>query len=114
MIEVTERFVKNYHARYKGNYPMPKWGRFCIELLKRGYKVQLHPAKTTVSKYIYVTYKDQTVKVRFSNHKPAFQKQIHKDCDYYVGAIYGGAYSKMEEVMSKIILKMEGKRDNES
>lgn len=74
----------------KRNFPKQKWIIFCEAMLDEGYEVYLYEAKTTVSKYITVVGGSKSFKVRFSNHKPNKQKEIFKDCDFFVGMTHLG------------------------
>ena len=69
-------------AKMKG-FPKPKWITFCEVMLRRGFAVSLHEAKTTVSKYIYVSKYGEQFKVRFSNHGPNWKRA--SDCNFVVG-----------------------------
>lgn len=67
-------------------YAKPKYIKFCEQLLKHGYSLELYEARSTFSKYITVRREgDKTYKVRFSNHKPNLLKEKRGDCDYFVG-----------------------------
>jgi len=92
LTEITQEKLDSYKPRYlKGGYPVPKWIVFCEGALKLGFKVSLHRAHTTFSKYIFITGRDgATKKVRFSNHKAAYYKEVAGDCDYYVGVGHQG------------------------
>ena len=66
-------------------YGKAKWIIFAEKLLKQGYKIRLYEAKWTFSKYLTVEKDDKKFKVRFSNHKPAREKELNNDCDFFVG-----------------------------
>jgi hypothetical protein len=68
-----------------GKYPISKWVLFCNFLLENKFKVKLHKARSTVSKYILVQKGKKEYKVRFSNHKPSYGMELTKDSDFYVG-----------------------------
>src|SRR5690606_37361076 len=71
----------------EGGYPVSKWITFCEHLLGLGFAVYLHEARTTRSKYVYVTRggRGGAFKVRFSNHRPAMSQEDRGDSDFYVG-----------------------------
>ncbi len=72
-------------------YAPPKYLQFIEAMLIAGYKVSLHEAYETHSKYVTVHGgHDLQFKVRFSNHKPIYQREIAKDCDFFVGVTHTG------------------------
>lgn len=71
-------------------YSIPKWIIFCDRLLRKDLNVELYEAKSTVSKYIHISNKSKKYKVRISNHKPSYTKEMDNDCDYFVGVTYTG------------------------
>ena len=73
------------HSAYYG-YKKQKWIEFCEVMLAEGYQVSLYEARETVSKYVTVTDPILGVgfKVRFSNHKPIKQREVERDCDFFV------------------------------
>lgn len=92
-----ERFKKNMHLarvmntkkidalieNYPKQYPTPKYLKFVKALLETGWGVSVYEAR--VSKYVFVTKGDLIYKIRFSNHKPLYHKELENDCDFYVG-----------------------------
>lgn len=66
-------------------YPIPKWIIFCETMLHHGWGVFLYRAQTSVSKYVYIKYAGLEYKIRFSDHKPAREREEIQDCDYFVG-----------------------------
>lgn len=90
----TALIVERQRRAQEGEYPLPKWVMFCEELLNRGYELTLYEARETFSKYITVRDANNrthpTFKVRFSNHKPIYQREIAKDCDFFVGVTHTG------------------------
>lgn len=68
---------------YPSKYPTPKYLLFIKRMLELGFEVKIYVAK--VSKYVFVITPNNTYKIRFSNHKPAYHKQMQEDSDYYVG-----------------------------
>lgn len=71
--------------RTSKKYGKQKWIIFAEELLNSGFEVQLYEARKTFSKYLTVKRGDRQYKVRFSNHKPIFRRELNKDCDFFVG-----------------------------
>lgn len=88
--------------RKKSEYPEPKWIMFCETMLDEGMTLSIYESKTTVSKYIWVSRGQLTVKVRFSNHRPNNVMQQVEDCDYYVG-VSNGKVITTEQVIEKIL-----------
>lgn len=72
-------------SKISKQYGKAKWIIFCEILLTEGYTLYLYEVSKTVSKYITISKGNQTFKVRFSNHKPAFSKEFNNDSDFYVG-----------------------------
>ena len=73
-------------ALQKAGYDKPKWIGFCELLLGHGYSLSLYEARQTFSKYITVSKPGwPSYKVRFSNHKPIYQRELAGDCDFFVG-----------------------------
>lgn len=105
---VTDKLIDNFKERYKNSrYSLPKWIRFCETMLNRGYKVSVYMAKTTFSKYVYVSDGKKTVKIRFSNHKPNYSNEMEKDSDFYVG-VNNKVVTTTEQVIPQIIKALEG------
>lgn len=85
---VTKDMLRSRAESNKINgYSVPKYIKFCEQLLKHGYTLELYEARSTFSKYITVKREgtNKSYKVRFSNHKPNLTKEINGDCDYFVG-----------------------------
>ena len=80
--KVTPELLK---SKISKEYGKAKWIIFCEILLQEGYTLFLYEATKTFSKYITVCKKGKCFKVRFSNHKPAFEKENSNDSDFYVG-----------------------------
>ena len=70
--------------QYPKKYPTPKYLLFIKQMLESGWRVKLYVANQ-VSKYVFIIKGDDVFKIRFSNHKPKFWKEIESDCDFYVG-----------------------------
>jgi hypothetical protein len=79
--KITQEFLD---SRIHPIYGKAKWMLFCEELLP-DYDLYLYEARRTFSKYITVKRGDNSFKVRFSNHKPNLERELHKDCDFFVG-----------------------------
>lgn len=95
---------KPYYTR-KG-YPIPKWVVFAETMLKHGWKVSLHEARRTVSKYLHVKKrvdnKTTRYKIRFSNHKANYHTEHNGDSDIYVGIGNKGTITT-EEVLLQLL-----------
>jgi hypothetical protein len=100
------RIEENYKAR---GYSAPKWLEFSRFMLGKNYKVFLYRAKSTVSKYVYVRNPRNKVqvKIRFSNHKPNYNKEIQNDSDFYVGVFNNGVVTT-ESVIPLVVNRLEG------
>lgn len=72
--------IKNYPKQF----PTPKYLLFIKQMLENGWQVKLYVANK-VSKYVFIIKGDDVFKIRFSNHKPIYGKELENDCDYYVG-----------------------------
>lgn len=90
---------------YPKKYPVPKYLTFIRDLLQDGWQVKLYKAGK-FSKYVFVMKNEQVFKIRFSNHKPIYEKEIENDCDYYVGISHTQAH-KTEEILKIIQEKVE-------
>lgn len=66
-------------------FKTPKWIVFSRVLMRRGFVVYLYEAQFTVSKYLNVTKRAKSFKVRFSDHAPIPEREAAKDCDFFVG-----------------------------
>lgn len=67
-------------------YVKPKWIGFCETMLAKGYVLTLYEARETFSKYITVSKSGfKPYKVRFSNHKAIYAREMNGDCDFFVG-----------------------------
>ena len=67
-----------------------KWIRFCQFFMERGFEVRLYEATNSVSKYVTLTRKGSSFKVRFSNHMPIERREANRDCDFFVGVTHYG------------------------
>lgn len=88
-------WIENYPKKYA----TPKYYLFMKTMLERGWIVKLHEVR--VSKYVFVIKDDLVYKIRFSNHKPLFAREIENDCDYYVG-ISHNQVSTTEQIIKKL------------
>jgi hypothetical protein len=85
---VTREFLtKRADRQTNAGYTPAKWIGFCQTLLDLGLEVGLYEAQTTVSKYIYVSRpgRSRVLKIRFSDHRPNYQKEVNNNCDFFVG-----------------------------
>jgi hypothetical protein len=108
------RFKKNFHIatvcraekiaklieHYPKQFPTPKYLLFIKQFIEAGWQVKLY--KAGVSKYVFVYNQSEIYKIRFSNHKPLYSKEIENDCDFYVG-ISHTQVSTTDEIIKKIL-----------
>lgn len=89
---VDKHFVtKRTRAAMGMGYEVPKYVQFIDKMLNIGYRVKLHEAFETRSKYVTVEGgHDLQFKVRFSNHKPIKARELAGDCDFFVGMTHTG------------------------
>lgn len=106
-------FKKNYHLAKEWrlpkvrkmieNYPKPfapaKYLLFMEQMIKAGWRVKLY--KAGVSKYIFIEKGTDLFKIRFSNHKPLYGREIENDCDFYVGVSHTQV-STTEQILEKL------------
>jgi hypothetical protein len=97
-MKYTKHVIKNYPKQYQ----TPKYLLFIKEMLANGYQVKVYIAR--VSKYIFLVKNDQITKIRFSNHRPLYEKEEENDCDYYVG-ISHKQVSTTEQLIKKLLKK---------
>lgn len=74
-------------------FPKSKWIYFCEEMLRLGFRLELYEARQTKSKYITVRREgdwSKSFKVRFSDHKPIYHREMAGDCDFFVGMTHTG------------------------
>lgn len=103
--QFTQKTWDKYERRRNQKYPRPKWLEFAAIMLSyqnQGVSLKLYDARSTVSKYLYVTRNGKTVKIRFSNHQPANGKIMANDSDYYVGVSQLGVI-QTEQVIPKVL-----------
>lgn len=103
MINVDRAYIVETAKKY-ANYPIPKWLKFCSAMLGEKFRVELYPSHSTVSKYIYVTNprNGKQVKVRFSDHKPNWKKEVVGDADFYAGVSNCGV-TTTERIIPEVI-----------
>lgn len=87
MRKITNKYLtfEILEQKTSEKYGKAKWIIFSEELLKKGFKVSLYEARRTFSKYLTVEKDGLQYKVRFSNHKPAKEREKNNDCDFFVG-----------------------------
>lgn len=66
-------------------YTISKWLTFCEDMHALGLRTFVYEAQSTRSKYVYVERDGKHFKVRFSNHAPRLDRELGKDCDFFVG-----------------------------
>lgn len=84
---------------YPKRYPTPKYLLFIKQMLESGWEVKLY--KSGVSKYVFTIKGNDIFKIRFSNHKPIYGRQLENDCDFYVGISHAQVYTT-EQIIAKI------------
>lgn len=83
---VTSNFLQSRTQFLReNNWPKSKWIFFCEEMMRLGFTVELYEARQTKSKYCTVKKDGKSFKVRFSDHKPIYHREMNGDCDYFVG-----------------------------
>lgn len=92
--------VNDRIAKYPRRFPIPKYLLFIKAMIDAGWTVRIYRAG--ISRYIFVVKGDRIYKVRFSNHKPLYNREMEGDCDFYVG-ISHTQVSTTEEVIKQII-----------
>lgn len=102
-MQLTLSYLQQIKPSYisKG-FPVPKWIQFAETLLQNGWKVDLQRSKSTVSKYLYISYGGKTFKVRFSNHKANKNQERKQDSDFYVGVGNKGVITT-EQLLEKLL-----------
>ena len=110
---MARKFKYNYHlskrwklAKVLGmieNYPKqfstPKYLLFLKTMLEAGWESRLYVVGR--SKYVYIEKGDDLFKIRFSNHKPLYMREMADDCDYYVGVSHTQV-STTEQIIEKL------------
>ena len=106
----NKRISKSYlESRISTQFGKQKWISFCEVLLDEGYDLYLYEARKTFSKYITVKNKtkNKQFKVRFSNHKPIYGREVNGDCDFFVGVTNLGV-STTSDALRAVKDYMEG------
>lgn len=102
---LDKRKVEQLIASYPERFPTPKYLSFMHTMLCEGWDVKIYVAK--VSKYVFVRrfVKDieHVYKIRFSNHRPIYEKQLENDCDFYVGISHGAVHTT--DAIIKILIE---------
>ena len=84
--KISQPYLEKVKSNFKTlGYRPPRWSYFCEVMLIHGFRVYMYEAKNTNSKYVTIEKDKKTFKVRFSDHKPIFEREIKKDCDFFVG-----------------------------
>lgn len=102
---------RRFLAQTRG-YPIPKWVDFCAQMVDLGFHVTFIDAKSTVSKYVYVSKGVKVFKVRFSNHKPNPRDERKKTSDFYVGVSNFGVTTTEDAI--KAIKKYFNTKENKT
>lgn len=92
----TEELIRNYNKKF----PTPKYLLFIKHMLENGWSVKVYVSG--VSKYVFVVNGEEIHKIRFSNHKPIYAREVQEDCDFYVG-ISHKQVSTTAQIIKKII-----------
>lgn len=103
--QFTQKTWDKYDRRRNQKYPRSKWLEFAAVMLSyqsQGVSLKLYDARSTVSKYLYVSRNGKTIKIRFSNHLPAKGRVLANDSDYYVGVSQVGVI-RTEQVIPKVL-----------
>jgi len=118
-----DKFRANYHVakeingfrcdamieKYPPQYSTPKYLLFMREMLRDGWEAKIYEVER--SKYVFITKDDFIFKIRFSNHKPIYQRQKANDCDFYVGISHKQTFTT-EQVIEKIKNIYENRSNN--
>lgn len=59
--------------------------------MRLGFTIELYEARQTKSKYCTVKRDVKSFKVRFSDHKPIYHREMQGDCDFFVGVTNTGS-----------------------
>jgi hypothetical protein len=87
-------------AEYTTKYPVAKWLLFIKDMIEAGWNIKVYEVR--VSKYVFV-YKENTMyKIRFSNHKPIYHRELENDCDFYAGVSNKNCLTT-EEIKKRIL-----------
>lgn len=99
---VTSNFLQSRTKFLReNNWPKSKWIFFCEEMMRLGFSVELYEARQTKSKYCTVRHPDhrsKAYKVRFSDHKPIYQREMAGDCDFFVGHTHTGIRTTQDAI----------------
>lgn len=108
-LKISKTYLRNRSEAYaRKGYQKTKWIIFCEEMLEAGFSCSLYEAKQTNSKYITVKKGRLTLKVRFSDHRPIYQRELAGDCDFFVGITHTGVRTTkdaIDYVMAQSVLK---------
>jgi hypothetical protein len=100
--KLTLEYLKKLEPGYTNKgYSVPKWIFFSKEMIGLGWECEYYDSHSTVSKYIYITKRNYHFKIRFSNHKPAYNQQNINDSDFYVGISHNQVL-RTEELIEKL------------
>lgn len=100
---IDHKFLDARAAWLKDNgWPVSKWIVFCRAMLDAGFQVSLYEARKTKSKYCKVEHGGRTFKVRFSDHKPIYRREMKQDCDFFVGRTHTGVRTTYDAINATI------------
>lgn len=100
-IIVTSNFLQNRTEFLKqNNWPKSKWIYFCEEMMRLGLTIELYEARQTKSKYCTVRKDGKSFKVRFSDHKPIYHREMQGDCDFFVGHTNTGIRNTQQAIIA--------------
>ena len=85
--KATNRLIdhKFLSSRVSSEFGKQKWIIFCETMMHYGFTLRLYEARKTYSKYVTVLDAGKEFKVRFSNHRPIYRREVNGDCDFFVG-----------------------------
>lgn len=84
-----------------GDFGKPKYIEFCEYFLEKVFLLEIYEARETVSKYITVIGQgNKRFKVRFSNHAPAYARELAGDCNFFVGRTHLGITNYRQAIES--------------
>ncbi len=92
--------IKDYNPAFSP----PKYLLFIKALLEEGFPVKRYVAGPSKYIFVYDVRDEEVYKIRFSNHRPIYEKEMENDCDFYVGISHKQT-STTAQILEKIIRK---------
>ncbi len=86
----------------KLGFNRPQYISFMEIMRSKGFECYLYEARRTRSKYVTVTCGTNSIKVRFSDHKPIAIREARGDCDFFVGRTHAGWTTTAQAVLFAI------------